>query len=94
MLGIAAANRDETIFSNPEQMDIQRTPNRHIAFGFGLHYCLGAPLARLEAQIAFTTLFERHPDLTLAVPVESLRWRGAPALRGLRALPVRLNPRQ
>ncbi len=92
MLGVAAANRDETVFPDGEKLDIRRAPNRHIAFGFGLHYCLGAPLARLEAQIAFTTLFERYPDLQLAVPAETLRWRGAPALRGLRALPIRLMP--
>ncbi len=91
LLGVAAANRDETVFTNPDTLDITRKPNRHIAFGFGAHYCLGAPLARLEAKIAFTTLFRRYPNLTLAAPVESLHWHGAPALRGLKKLPIRLK---
>jgi len=92
LLGIAAANRDETIFENADQIDITRSPNRHIAFGFGVHYCLGAPLARLEAANAFTVLFNRFPNLQLAAPVESLKWRGAPSLRGLVQMPVRLSP--
>ena len=91
LLGIAAANRDETIFPNPEQIDLSRTPNKHIAFGFGIHYCVGAPLARLEAKIAFTILLKRFPNLTLATTADQLAWHGAPALRGLNALPMRLN---
>jgi len=92
LIGIGAANRDETIFENPEQFDITRSPNRHIALGFGIHYCLGAPLARLEAKIAFKTLFQHFPNIQLAVPADELKWRGAPALRGLTRLPIRLNP--
>ncbi|MDX2137312.1 MAG: cytochrome P450 [Chloroflexota bacterium] len=90
-IGIASANRDEAAFKNADQFDITRSPNRHIAFGFGIHYCLGAPLARLEAKIAFKTLLARYPNLRLAVPADQVKWRGAPSLRGLTALPVRLN---
>ncbi|NDJ59545.1 MAG: cytochrome P450, partial [Chloroflexi bacterium] len=91
LVGIGAANRDETVFENPEVLNITRHPNPHVAFGFGIHYCLGAPLARLEAKIAFSTLFERFPNLQLAAPADQLQWRGAPSLRGLVSLPVRLQ---
>ncbi len=91
MICIAAANRDETVFENADRLDITRAPNKHIAFGLGIHYCLGAPLARLEAKIAFSVLLRRFPNLQIAAPVDSLRWRGAPSLRGLVSLPVRLN---
>lgn len=91
LIGIAAANRDETVFEHADRLEIARDPNRHIAFGFGIHYCLGAPLARLEAKIAFSVLFRRFPNLTLAAPADTLTWRGAPALRGLVRMPVRLN---
>lgn len=90
-VGIASANRDEAIFENADQFDITRSNNRHVAFGLGIHYCLGAPLARLEAKIAFTALLTRFPHLKLAAPVESLEWRGAPALRGLKHLPIYLH---
>jgi cytochrome P450 len=86
---IASANRDETQFDHPERLDIMREKNRHVAFGQGAHFCLGAPLARLEGQIAINTLLRRLPNLQLAVPVESLRWRTSPVLRGLETLPVR-----
>jgi cytochrome P450 len=66
-VSIASANRDETVFENADQFDITRAPNRHVAFGQGIHYCLGAPLARLEARIAFTALLSRFPNLELAV---------------------------
>ncbi len=69
-------------------MDIARTLNRHIAFGQGIHACLGAPLARLEGDIAFTTLLGRLPNLRLSVPRESITWRVSSNLRGLTALPV------
>lgn len=88
---LAAANRDETIFPNPDTLDLQRSPNRHLAFGHGSHYCLGAPLARLEGQIAFTTLLTRFPHLRLTVPPEALRWRSGVLLRGLEALPLAGN---
>lgn len=60
---IGSANRDETVFENPDQLDITRSPNRHLAFGHGVHYCLGAPLARLEASIAINALLERFPAM-------------------------------
>jgi cytochrome P450 len=85
---LGSANRDETQFRDPDTLDITRDPNRHLAFGQGAHFCLGAPLARLETEIALTTLFGRFPGLRLAGPVESLRWRRLLPLRGLEALPV------
>ncbi|HEX2622769.1 MAG TPA: cytochrome P450 [Phototrophicaceae bacterium] len=91
IVGIASANRDETVFQNADQFDITRTPNPHIAFGLGIHYCLGAPLARLEGQIAFRVLLERFPNLELVASASKLEWRGGPALRGLNRLPLRLN---
>jgi len=86
---IGSANRDETVFENPEALDITRENNKHLAFGQGIHYCLGAPLARLEAQIAINTLLRRMPDLRLKDSPESLRWRPSLILRGLEALPVK-----
>jgi cytochrome P450 len=85
---IGSANRDETVFDNPDTLDIEREPNKHLSFGHGIHYCLGAALARLEAQIAINTLLERMPDLRLKGSSESLRWRRSLILRGLEALPV------
>jgi cytochrome P450 PksS len=90
MLGIAAANWDDRVFANPERLDITRRPNKHVAFGAGIHFCLGAPLARLEARIAFRVLLERFPHLRLAVRPEQVQWRSSVALRGLKSLPVRL----
>jgi cytochrome P450 PksS len=90
LIAIASANRDESVFDNPHQFDITRDPNPHIAFGLGIHYCLGAPLAQLEAEIAFTGLLARCPNIRLAVPVQELEWRGGPSLRGLKRLPVYL----
>jgi cytochrome P450 len=85
---IASANRDERQFDNPDRLDIRREPNRHLSFGQGVHYCLGAPLARLEGQIAISTLLDRAADLRLEGGPEALRWRGGLVLRGLEALPV------
>ncbi|MEZ4676563.1 MAG: cytochrome P450 [Caldilineaceae bacterium] len=88
-LVLAAANRDPAQFPRPNHFEITRTPNRHVAFGQGIHYCLGAPLARLEGQIAIQTLLQRYPRLELTVAPEQLRWRTIPVLRGLHHLPVR-----
>ncbi|MDI1447480.1 cytochrome P450 [Polyangium sp. 6x1] len=89
MVGLGSANRDPAQFENPHAYDITREgAHRHIAFGKGIHLCLGAPLARIEGQIAFETLFRRFPELRLAVPAEELRWGGAAGLRGFRELPV------
>jgi cytochrome P450 PksS len=88
---LSSANRDEAVFEHPDQLDLARHPNRHLAFGLGIHYCLGAPLARLEGKIAIQALVQRFPDLALDVPPEKLRWRHAISVRGLKALPVRLR---
>jgi cytochrome P450 len=85
---LAAADHDPARFSNPETFDITRTDaNRHIAFGKGVHACLGAPLARLEAQVAMETLFRRYPNLRLAVPADEITWTPS-FLRGLSGLPL------
>jgi cytochrome P450 len=86
----AAANRDPGHFAEPDRLDIARPENRHIAFGHGIHFCLGAPLARLEGDVAFTSLLQRFPDLRPAVPVEEFHWTYRIVLRGLDALPVLL----
>ena len=86
---IGSANRDETVFDKPNELHITRDPNKHLSFGQGIHFCLGAPLARMEAQIAFTTLLQRLPDLRLKNSSHSLRWRPSMILRGLASLPVR-----
>ncbi|MEM8856894.1 MAG: cytochrome P450 [Chloroflexota bacterium] len=91
LLYLAAANRDESVFENPDQLDITRQPNKHLAFGLGAHYCIGAPLAKLEAKWAFTMLFERFPDLELAIPADQLEWRETTILRGLKSLPIKLT---
>jgi cytochrome P450 PksS len=88
---LASANRDESVFENADTLDITRKPNRHVAFGMGAHYCLGAPLARLEGTIALQHLVRRFPHMKLAVPEKQLRWRGSVGLRGLKALPLRLT---
>jgi len=84
---IAAANRDPEVFGDPDRLDLSRDPCPHLAFGAGVHFCLGAPLARLEGQIALAAAVRRFPRMRLAT--NDLRWRPAPVLRGLEALPVR-----
>ncbi len=86
LVGIGAANHDPAVFHDPERLDIGRDPNPHLGFGFGAHFCLGAPLARLEGEIAFRVLLERFPKLTLAT--ETPEFRSNPVLRGLVSLPV------
>ena len=88
LAALGSANHDESQFPDPETLDIAREPNRHLAFGQGAHFCLGAPLARLEGRIALATLFRRFPHLRLAQPWETLRWRKSPIFRGLEELPV------
>lgn len=86
---LGSANRDAEQFAHAEQLDLQRPENRHLAFGYGVHYCIGAPLARMEGRIALNTLLQRLPKLRLAAPVEHLSWRFNPILRGMHDLPVR-----
>ncbi|MFB7171056.1 cytochrome P450 [Streptomyces sp. NPDC056254] len=88
---LAAADRDPERFADPDALDLSRTDNQHLGYGHGIHYCLGAPLARLEGQTALATLLTRLPDLELAVPSQDLRWRGGLIMRGLRTLPVRFT---
>nr|WP_131925610.1 cytochrome P450 [Hazenella coriacea] len=90
-IGIASANRDPDHFEDAEKLDITRTPNRHIAFGFGIHFCLGAPLARLEAQIALNALLKRFPNIKLHIGLNEIKWRKNAFLRGLEYLPVSLT---
>ena len=88
---LASANRDESCFERGDELDVGRAPNPHLAFGDGIHFCLGAPLARLEGRIALEKLHGRFPDLGLAVPPDRLRWKRGLHLRGLEALPVSLS---
>lgn len=89
---LGSANRDEHYFEEPDDLRLRRDPNRHLAFGRGgVHHCLGAPLARMEGQIAITALLQRFPDLGLAVEPESLRWHRGLFLRGLEKLPLQLR---
>ena len=85
----ATANRDPSVFSDPDRFDISRAPANHLAFGVGVHHCLGAQLARLELQEAFRGLLGRMPQLKLAIPAEELRFKPGMALHSLRELPVR-----
>ena len=88
-LMLGAANRDGERFYEPDRLNVERQPNEHLAFGFDRHFCLGAHLARLEAQLAFSTLLRRYPGL--ALDGSSLQWVSNPAYRGLKALPVTLR---
>lgn len=88
-LSIAAANRDPEQFTDPDRFDIARTDNRHLAFGHSPHFCIGAPLARMEARIAFERLHARTSELRLAS--ETLRWSDNLVLRGLQELPMRIG---
>jgi cytochrome P450 len=89
---LAAADHDPAGFSNPDELRITRADNPHLAFGHGIHHCLGAPLARLEGQVAIGSLLHRFPDLTLAVDPEQLRWRQTVLVRGLHEFPVTFTP--
>ena len=91
VLMLAAGNRDDSIFPNAESLDVAREPNRHLGFGLGIHFCLGAPLARMEGSIALNALLQKYPDITLAIPRDKVKWRPNSLLRGLAELPVRLG---
>ncbi|GII04537.1 cytochrome P450 family protein [Planobispora takensis] len=88
-ISLGAAGRDPALVDAPDTLDITRADVRHVAFGHGIHFCLGAPLARLEGLIAFGTLLRRLPGIALDRPVEELGWRSSSIIRGLQALPVR-----
>jgi cytochrome P450 PksS len=88
MAMLAAANMDPTANAAPEKLELQRRPNHHIAFGTGIHFCLGYQLARLEGKCALQALYTRWPTLALAVAPEQIRWRSRPGLRAIVSLPV------
>ncbi|WFA03888.1 MULTISPECIES: cytochrome P450 family protein [Bacillus] len=89
IISLASANRDEQVFQNAEMFDIARKNNRHIAFGHGSHFCLGAPLARLEAKIGISTLLRRCPNLQINGEREQIKWKGNFLMRALEELPLR-----
>jgi cytochrome P450 len=88
MVMLAAANVDPQANPHPERLDLQRKPNRHIAFGTGIHFCLGHQLARIEGRCALKSLFQRWPKLTLAVDEKEIGWRKRPGIRAIDRLPV------
>jgi cytochrome P450 len=88
MAVLAAANMDPAANVAPEKLDLARRPNHHVAFGTGIHFCLGYQLARLEGKCALQALYTRWPKLTLAVKPEEIRWRSRPGLRAIVSLPV------
>ena len=92
IVAIGAANRDPAVFSSPDELDIRRQPNRHLAFAAGVHSCIGAPLARVEAVTAFASLFDHLEDIELVEPIPD--WLPIHAVRFLRRLPVRVKWRK
>lgn len=86
---IISANRDEAVFDRPEELDLGRDPNRHLAFAFGAHFCLGNQLARLEARAAIGALVRTFEHIELAVPRDSIEWKPTPSLRGPVSVPLR-----
>jgi cytochrome P450 len=91
IIALPSANRDPARFPGPERLDLDRDISGHVAFGHGIHYCLGAPLARMEAEVALGTLLDRFPGMSLATPPEELRWRSVSLINGLESLPVLLS---
>ena len=87
---VGAANRDPAVFTDADTLDLRRAPGRHLTFGFGPHFCLGAALARVEGPILFASLLRRLPDLALA---GELTWRQDLSFRGVVSLPVTYTPR-
>jgi cytochrome P450 len=88
LVQLHAANRDHAVFDDPDVLDLARARNPHVAFGHGPHHCLGAPLARMELQIALAGPLTRMPSLRLAVPAEEVPWRADRLVRGVDSLPV------
>jgi cytochrome P450 len=87
---LGAANRDPEAFAEPDRLDLGRAESRHLSFGQGVHFCLGAGLARLEAQVAIGALLRRFPDFR--ADVASPEWRRSMTLRGVTRLPIALRP--
>ena len=94
IINLASANRDPIHYSHNDLLDIDRADTRHLAFGHGIHFCLGAPLARMEGRLALDSLLHRFPDLRLAAPIEQLHWDHGEGLvlRGLSELPIICGP--
>jgi len=90
LIATSSADRDPAQFPDPDSLDIGRASGSHVAFGHGIHYCLGAPLARMEAEVALGALLTRFPEISLAIRPEELRWRPVSLINGLESLPVRL----
>ncbi|PRX48539.1 cytochrome P450 [Prauserella shujinwangii] len=88
LISLLAANRDDDRFPDPDRLDVTRKAGGHLAFGHGIHFCVGAPLARLEAEVAVGRLLERFPALRLAAEPDTLRWRDSSLIHGLETLPV------
>lgn len=88
LAAVASANRDAGHFPDPDRLILTREPNRHLSFGLGLHFCLGAPLARMEGQVAINSLLRRAEGLRAALPPSAIRWRRGLVLRGVESLPV------
>ena len=85
---LGAANHDPSVFERPDEFDIARSPNRHLGFGFGMHFCLGAQLARMETRVALRNLLDRNPNLRLAVDPAELKILNVPGWHRHEALPV------
>jgi cytochrome P450 len=90
LVSLASANRDPGRFAHPDELDLTRDASSHLAFGYGIHHCLGAPLARLEGEIAFRALLDRFSGIELAADPAELVWRPSMLIHGLQRLPVRL----
>ena len=89
-LMLSAANRDPEAYPDPDRLDLRRDGPPHLAFGFGMHICLGFPLARLEGQIALPAVLERWPRIELAVPESRLEWLNSMVFRGMTRMPLRV----
>jgi len=91
VIALNSANRDSAQFENPDLFDITREKSQHLAFGKGIHLCLGAPLARLEGEIAINTLLRRFPDFELQCNIDELEWRPGMIVRGVKEIPISLR---
>ena len=93
LMMLGSANRDAAVFPDPERFDIRRSTAGHLAYGFGIHFCAGAPIARLEARVAFEALLDRLPNIRVAVPLHELEFVAQPILRQLERLPLEFDAR-